>query len=91
LATRIASQLFSAGSDRATDFDPWTVPIRSIEGPRARIHYVVRRMLAPTMGDYELIRLPKPLFPLYWVIRPFRMAVQYGPRLLRGSADSSNA
>lgn len=91
LATRIASQLFGAGSDRATDFDPWTVPIRSIEGPRARIHYVVRRMLAPTMGDYELIRLPKPLFPLYWVIRPFRMAVQYGPRLLRGSADSSNA
>jgi hypothetical protein len=91
LATRIAGRLFSADSPRSSRFDPWAVPIRSIEGPRARIHYVVRRMLAPTMGDYELIRLPKPLFPLYWVIRPFRMAVQYGPRLLRGSADSSNA
>ena len=25
----------------------------------------------------------RPLFPLYWLIRPFRMALQYGPRLLR--------
>jgi hypothetical protein len=91
LARRIAGRLFSAGSQRAAHLDPWAVPIRSIEGARARIHYIVRRMLAPTMGDYELIRLPKSLFPLYWVIRPFRMAVQYGPRLLRGSADSSNA
>ena len=49
----------------------------------AQIYYVVRRILAPTMGDYELIPLPRPLFPLYWVIRPFRMAAQYGPRLLR--------
>ena len=53
------------------------------------MNYVVRRMLAPTMGDYELIRLPKLLFPLYWVIRPFRMALQYGPRLLRSAPQSS--
>ena len=50
-----------------------------------------RRMLAPTMGDYELVQLPKSLFPLYWVIRPFRMAVQYGPRLFRDSTNSPNA
>ena len=55
------------------------------------MRYIVRRTLAPTMGDYELIPLPAALFPLYWVIRPFRMAVQYGPRLVRGSSNSSNA
>jgi hypothetical protein len=65
--------------------------MRSIEGARARIRYIVRRTLAPTMGDYELIALPASLFPLYWVIRPFRMAVQYGPRLVRGRWSSSNA
>jgi len=64
LASRIAGQLFSAGSRRAAHLDPWAVPIRSIEGARARIHHIARRMLAPTMGDYELIRLPKSLFPL---------------------------
>jgi hypothetical protein len=55
------------------------------------MRYIVRRMLAPTMGDYELVQLPASLFPLYWVIRPFRMAVQYGPRLFRDSSNSSTA
>jgi hypothetical protein len=54
------------------------------------MRYVVRRMLAPTMGDYELIPLPRSLFPLYWAIRPFRMALQYGPRLIRRSSNSTN-
>jgi hypothetical protein len=55
------------------------------------MRYIVRRMLAPTMGDYELVQLPASLFPLYWVIRPFRLAVQYGPRLFRGPWNSTNA
>ncbi len=83
LAGRVASGLFSGAGPGHTPFDPWAVPIRSIEGMRARIRYVIQRTLAPTMGDYELIALPRSLFPLYWVIRPFRMAAQYGPRLLR--------
>ena len=91
LASRVASQLFSGSAQGRTDFDPWAVPLLSIEGARARTRYIVRRMLAPTMGDYELIPLPAALFPLYWLIRPFRMAAQYGPRLLRGSSNSSNA
>jgi hypothetical protein len=91
LARRVAIQLFSGAGRGRSQFDPWAIPIRSIESTRARMHYVVRRMLAPTMGDYELIPLPASLFPLYWVIRPFRMAVQYGPRLFRGPWNSTNA
>jgi hypothetical protein len=91
LARRVASKLFSGAGPGRSRFDPWAVPIRSIESTRARMRYVVRRMLAPTMGDYELVRLPASLFPLYWVIRPFRMAVQYGPRLFLGSSDASKA
>jgi len=89
LARRVAGQLFSGAAQGRTDFDPWAVPLRSIEGARARMRYIVRRTLAPTMGDYELLPLPQSLFPLYWVIRPFRMAVQYGPRLVRGSSHSA--
>jgi hypothetical protein len=91
LARRIALQLFNDASQRDTQLDPWMVPLGSIEGSRARINYIVRRMLAPTMGDYELIPLPRRLFPLYWAIRPFRMAVQYGPRLIRRSSNSTSA
>lgn len=91
LARRVASQLFSGAGPGRSQFDPWEVPIRSIESTRARMRYIVRRMLAPTMGDYELVQLPASLFPLYWVIRPFRMAVQYGPRLFRGLSNSTNA
>jgi hypothetical protein len=91
LAARVANQLFSGAAQGRKDFDPWAVPIRSIEDTRARMRYVVRRMLAPTMGDYELIPLPRSLFPLYWAIRPFRMALQYGPRLIRRSSNSTNA
>ena len=91
LARRVAIQLFSGAGPGRSRFDPWSIPIRSIESTRARMRYVVRRMLAPTMGDYELVQLPASLFPLYWVIRPFRMAVQYGPRLFRSSASSPSA
>ena len=91
LARRVAIQLFSGSGPGRSRFDPWAVPLRSIENARGRLRYVVRRMLAPTMGDYELVQLPASLFPLYWVIRPFRMAVQYGPRLLRGPASSPSA
>jgi hypothetical protein len=91
LARRVAIQLFSGAGQGRSQFDPWAVPIRSIESTRSRMRYIVRRMLAPTMGDYELVQLPASLFPLYWLIRPFRMAVQYGPRLIRGSSGRSNA
>jgi hypothetical protein len=91
LARRVARQLFSGPGPGQTHFDPWAVPIRSIESTGARVRYVAHRMLAPTMGDYELIRLPRSLFPLYWAIRPFRMALQYGPRLIRRSSDSTSA
>lgn len=88
LASRVANGLFSSAGPGRSRFDPWAVPIRSIEGARARMNYIVHRMMAPTMGDYELLPLPEALFPLYWVIRPFRMALQYGPRLLRGGANA---
>jgi hypothetical protein len=91
LAKRVARRLFSGDAQGRAAFDPWTVPIRSIEGTRPRIHYLAHRTLAPTMGDYELIPLPRSLFALYWLIRPFRMAIQYGPRLIRGSSNSPNA
>lgn len=86
LASRVAHGLFGRSTQGRADFDPWAVPVLSIESPRDQMRYIVHRLLAPTMGDYELIPLPTTLFPLYWAIRPFRMAIQYGHRLIRPSS-----
>jgi Uncharacterised nucleotidyltransferase len=85
LCAKVAKDLFRHAPGVDQPIDPWMVPLRSIEAPAARARYVVHRLLAPTMGDYQMLPLPDALFPLYWLMRPFRMAVQYGPRLVRGA------
>ena len=39
-------------------------------------------VLAPTLADWQLVSLPRPLFLLYYVVRPFRLAAKYAQRLL---------
>jgi len=91
LGERAMRNLFTRLDGSLSLFDPWRVPFGAIEGAGSRARYVVRRLMAPTMGDFEMIPLPAALFPLYWVIRPFRMAVQYGPRLVRGAMGGAAA
>lgn len=50
-----------------------------------RIRYLFRLMTTPSGGDWALICLPKPLFPLYYLIHPFRFLAQYGLRAWRRS------
>jgi hypothetical protein len=79
------AELFRRPPDKEALVEPWAIPFRSIETASARIHYVVGRLLTPTMGDYQMLPLPRALFSLYWLMRPFRMTLQYGPRLIRGA------
>jgi hypothetical protein len=37
----------------------------------------------PNLGDWQYVSLPDSLFPLYYLIRPFRLILQYGPRLFK--------
>lgn len=46
-----------------------------------RLWTVARTALTPTAGDYHALPLPRPLWPLYWLTRPFRLA---GRALRRG-------
>ncbi len=36
----------------------------------------VRKKIVPSQADYDLIKLPKLLWPLYFVIRPYRVAIR---------------
>ena len=48
-----------------------------------RVRYCAGLFFTPTPGDWEAVPLPPALFPLYYVLRPFRLIRQYGLRNMR--------
>jgi len=59
--------------------------LRAQERWRDRLRYCARVALTPTPGDWAWLRLPDALYPLYYVLRPIRLAVKYGARLIRSA------
>ncbi|HKV54451.1 MAG TPA: nucleotidyltransferase family protein, partial [Candidatus Binataceae bacterium] len=82
LARQIRSRLFRTVEARPSLFNDWIVPLRTIDTVRGRVRYCVRRALTPTIDDREFIDLPGKLTPLYALLRPLRLALQQGRRLL---------
>jgi hypothetical protein len=60
----------------------WRVALAAIERPRDRIRFVVNLGLLPTAGDRAAVVLPRALYPLYYLVRPLRLAVK-GTALMR--------
>jgi hypothetical protein len=51
---------------------------RMVPGAVAGFRYAVRLATLPAAEDWHSIRLPRPLAPLYAVLRPFRLLWKYG-------------
>jgi len=51
-----------------------------------RLRDFARALFTPTEPDWQVVRFPDSLFTLYYLIRPLRLAVKYGSRLLRSPA-----
>jgi putative nucleotidyltransferase-like protein len=83
IAGQVKRRMFDNAGERASVSQEWMVPIRAIESIRARVRYVAGRALSPTVDDWELVRLPRPFFPLYYLLHPVRLAVAQGPRFVR--------
>ncbi len=43
-----------------------------------RIRHACRFLLYPTLNDVQTLWLPTPLFPIYGIVRPFRLLLKYG-------------
>jgi hypothetical protein len=56
--------------------------VRSRERPLDRLVYFLDRIFTPRQADWELLRLPSALSPLYYLIRPFRLLSAYRPAYL---------
>jgi hypothetical protein len=52
-------------------------PAKMLERFNDRIKFYLRLGLTPTMEDWTLIDLPRPLFFLYYLTRPIRLAKKY--------------
>lgn len=64
-------------------YQRWSVPLRMIERPAARMRYLAARALLPGVKDHESVSLPLALAPLYYVLRPLRIALREGRAALR--------
>ena len=49
--------------------------LRALDGRKARVSYFLIRAAAPTVQDWQWVRLPDSLYFLYYVLRPVRLAV----------------
>jgi hypothetical protein len=49
--------------------------LQLMDGPADRANYLLRSAIEPTLREWEFIRLPDALLPLYYVIRPLRWLV----------------
>jgi hypothetical protein len=56
--------------------------LRSRERLLDRLRYVARLGILPSVEDFKRFPLPVTLFPLQYVLRPFRLLARYGSRLL---------
>jgi hypothetical protein len=61
-----------------------TLYARLIDSRLDRVRSFLRAALMPTEREWELVRLPDALTPLYHVIRPARVAMTYARRLFGG-------
>jgi hypothetical protein len=64
-------------------YQRWSVPLRLIAEPGARLRYLAARALLPSADDRGFLRLPVALHPLYYLLRPVRVALTEGPAALR--------
>jgi hypothetical protein len=52
-------------------------PAKALERWRDRAKFYLRLAITPTMEDWAFIKLPRPLFFLYYLTRPVRLAKKY--------------
>jgi hypothetical protein len=61
-------------------FDTWLnirgYHLDGLDGFGDRLHYVLRTLLTPDSGDWERFDLPDALYPLYYLLRPIRLAAR---------------
>jgi len=76
--------LFPATPDPLDIWQGALYPSRLFARPSEKIRYLARVLLAPTLAERRLIRLPAALSALYYPLRPLRLGGRWGLDVARG-------
>jgi hypothetical protein len=81
VALGVERRMFRSVGMRPGLYLDWYVSLRALRDRRSRFHYLVSRALCPAPEDVDFLELPDALYPLYFMLRPFRLLLQHGKRL----------
>jgi hypothetical protein len=85
LRASVMRRLFLPKSVEPSLLETSRFQLRALDGRRARLNYCWVRSVAPTVQDWQWVRLPDSLYFLYYLLRPVRLAVEgLAKPLLRG-------
>jgi hypothetical protein len=57
-------------------------PLYLLKRPSDRLSYALNALFVPTLAERQSLRLPAPLLPLYYPLRPLRLGCKWGWRLV---------
>lgn len=57
--------------------------LRSMDRMRDRVRFLLGTIFEPTEADWDSLRIPPSLFPLYYLARPLRLLAKHGSRQAR--------
>lgn len=85
LARELAQRLLSGDVGMLDRSQEVRFHLRARERLRDRIRYALRLATTQTLGDWDLVGLPRGVDSLYRVIRPLRLLGKFGPRTISRS------
>jgi hypothetical protein len=81
LSERVAQRFFATRAEG--NFSEWGMALRSIDSARGRLLYFASRILKPRLSDRAFLPLPRPLYPLYYLARPFSLPLKHRDAIAR--------
>jgi len=82
LAKQVRQQLFNGYNGSSSILKNSLFYLKTREHLRDKIQYCLRLATGITPGDWTFFPLANSLFPIYYLIRPFRLALKYGLKSL---------
>ena len=78
LASEVAQRLLRRDESAFGAAGRFSFRRRMVDGALAGWRYSIRLAVAPAEEDWQMVRLPRLLAPLYVALRPFRLLRKYG-------------
>jgi hypothetical protein len=78
LASEVELRMFQADAASFGAAARFRFRRRMLEGILDGWRYSARLTVSPAEEDWEIVRLPRPLAPLYIALRPLRLLLKYG-------------